>query len=74
MSRNNHITTPILSLVLAIGVTSAFAANDKDKNKDENNQDNTGQVVSVPEPAILGLLVSGVAALGLSSLLRRRKH
>ena len=45
------------------------------KEPDGNTSDNSGQdiTVSVPEPGILGLLAVGVAGLGLTALMRRRR-
>jgi hypothetical protein len=63
----------VTSLLLVLGTASAFAENDKNKDKEKDIKDQNQQVLSVPEPATLGLIAAGVAAIGLTAFLRRRK-
>jgi hypothetical protein len=71
MSRIKNVTGLLTSLVFAVGASSALAHKDKEKEKKDKNDKH--QVVAVPEPATLGLFAASAAALGLTSMLRRRK-
>jgi hypothetical protein len=73
MSKIKSVTGLLTSLVFAVGASSALADNDKYKEKEKKDKSDKHQVVSVPEPAALGLFAAGAAALGLTSMLRRRK-
>jgi hypothetical protein len=87
MVRMNNTKRLAASFLLGLLAAAASAQNSNGNNGNHfgsgngnsNNNGNhfgsdTGSVIALPEPAVLGLFGAGAAALGLAVLLRRRKH